>query len=148
VHRQADTIILAYRPQVGRGDWQSVHHTITLAWTPCHYGSRRPWFLCPGCGRRVAVLCLGEQGFRCRHCARLPYGSQRETPLDRRYRKVRKIRQRLGASANLREPIRLCDKPKGMHWRTWERLGAEEERVYKAITAYTTAKLRRFLCRY
>jgi hypothetical protein len=35
-------------------------------------------------------------------------------------RKARKIRQGLGASMNLLEPI--WQKPKGMHWRTFERL--------------------------
>jgi len=35
-------------------------------------------------------------------------------------RKARKIRQELGASMNLLEPI--WQKPKGMHWRTFERL--------------------------
>jgi hypothetical protein len=42
-------------------------------------------------------------------------------------RKARKIRQKLGASMNLLEPI--WQKPKGMHWRTFERLR------YKAVKA-------------
>src|SRR6266581_6623083 len=36
-----------------------VAQAITLLWTPCRYGGRRPWFRCPGitrpCGRRVGV---------------------------------------------------------------------------------------------
>jgi hypothetical protein len=39
-------------------------------------------------------------------------------------RKARKIRQRLGASNNLFEPV--WEKPKGMHWKTFERLRDRE----------------------
>ena len=38
-------------------------------------------------------------------------------------RKARKIRHRLGASTSLLDPI--WEKPKGMHWRTFERLQQE-----------------------
>jgi hypothetical protein len=77
----------------------------------------------------VAVLCLHGQWFWCRHCSALPYGSQQETAEDRHYRKVRKIRDRLGASPNLTESIHPWQKPKGMHWRTWERLRQQEAEV-------------------
>jgi hypothetical protein len=56
----------------------------------------------------------------------LPYSSQRETYTHRMMRKARKIRQRLGASSNLFEPV--WDKPKGMHWTTFERLRERERR--------------------
>ena len=68
------------------------------------------------------MLCGEGKWFLCRHCYALPYGSQQETAQDRHYRKVRKIRYRLGASHNLTEPVWPWNKPKGMHWRTWERL--------------------------
>ena len=99
-------------------------HVITFDWTPCHYGGRRPWFRCPQCDRRVAVLALGGRLFLCRHCYRLPYSSQCEAPVDRLYRKARKIHDKVGASHNLMEPV--WRKPKGMHWCTFERLCAQE----------------------
>jgi hypothetical protein len=43
------------------------------------------------------------------------------------YRKARKIRSRLEASNNLLEPI--WQKPKGMHWNTFERQREEERRI-------------------
>lgn len=57
---------------------------VYLDWTACHLGGQRPWFLCPtrGCGRRIANL-YGGAIFACRHCYRLAYPSQRETPDDR-----------------------------------------------------------------
>jgi hypothetical protein len=39
-------------------------------------------------------------------------------------RKARKIRERLGASTNLFQPV--WEKPKGMHWDTFERMQVKE----------------------
>ena len=132
---QSEGIVLTYRYQVGGGDWEDVRQVVTLDWTPCHYGGERPWFRCAGCRRRVAVLCGASQWFLCRHCYALPYGSQQETAEDRHYRKVRKIRDRLGASHNLTEPVWPWHKPKGMHWRTWERLRQQEEQAHGVVLA-------------
>jgi len=130
---QPEGVVLTYRYRVGGGDWESVRQVVTLDWTPCHYGGERPWFRCAGCHRRVAVLCGEGQWFLCRHCCELPYGSQQETAQDRHYRKVRKMRDRLGASHNLTEPIWPWNKPKGMHWRTWERLRQQEEQAHQLV---------------
>ena len=113
---QPEGVVLTYRYRVGGGDWESVRQVVTLDWTPCHYGGEQPWFRCAGCRRRVAVLCGEGKWFLCRHCYELPYGSQQETAEDRHYRKVRKIRDRLGTSHNLTEPVWPWNKPKGMHW--------------------------------
>ena len=94
--------------------WEDMRQVIILDWTLCHYGGQRPWFRCPGCQRRVAVLCGCDRFFLCRHCYRLPYTSQYETRLDRLSRKLRKLQDRIGHQHSR--------KPKGMHWRTWERL--------------------------
>ena len=111
---QPEGVVLTYRYRVGGGDWESVRQVVTLDWTACHYGGQRPWFRCPGCQRRVAVLCGYDRLFLCRHCYWLPYTSQYETRLDRLYRKLRKLQDRVGEQ--------YARKPKGMHWRTWERL--------------------------
>ena len=111
---QPEGVVLTYRYPVGGGDWESVRQVVTLDWTPCHYGGARPWFRCAGCRRRVAVLCGEGKWFLCRHCYELPYTSQYETRLDRLYRKLRKLQNLVGHPCSR--------KPKGMHWRTWERL--------------------------
>jgi hypothetical protein len=107
--------------QVG-GVWQSVKCT----WTPCNFGGRRAWFVCPamGCGRRVAIL-YGGSIFACRHCYRLAYPSQRETDVDRAMRRADAIRRRLGWEPGILNGD--GGKPKGMHWRTFERMKAEHD---------------------
>jgi hypothetical protein len=123
---ETDSIVLDYRYRLAGGDWEPVQEEIVLDFTACHYGGRRPWFRCPRCQRRVAVLYSYGSRFQCRHCHGLPYGCQQEANLDRLRRKCWKIRDRLGASRNLFEPIYSWEKPKGMHWATFERLRQEE----------------------
>src|SRR5438105_1474264 len=53
-----------------------IEQEIQLDWTPCTYGGRRPWLLCPGepkapCGRRVAVLYPDGLSLVCRQCCGL-----------------------------------------------------------------------------
>lgn len=56
VRTEADRIILSYRHRTGGGEWQSEEYPVWLDWTPCTYGGRRAWFICParGCGKREA----------------------------------------------------------------------------------------------
>ena len=60
--------------------------------------------------------------FACRHCHRLTYESQNETPFLRSVRRARKIRMRLGAGFSFAEPF--PEKPPRMHWRTYRRMRA------------------------
>ncbi len=51
---------------------------LPLAWTPCLFAGERPWFVCPGCGRRAAILYFDPERGRllCRLCLGLLYPSQ------------------------------------------------------------------------
>jgi hypothetical protein len=73
-----------------------------------------------GCGRRVAVLYMGGEYFACRHCYNLAYKSQRETKANRSYRGADKVRNKLGWQLGIANPLE--EKPKGMHWKTYNRL--------------------------
>ena len=139
--------VLEYGYRQPGGEWEQVQQPVALSQTRCHFGGMRWWFLCPICRRRVAVLYRYGKWFRCRHCCQLPYSSQCETALDRAYRKVRKIRSRLGVSGNLNLPIHTWHKPKGMHWRTFERLCGHERDAHTVVLEHLALGLERLLQR-
>ncbi len=66
---------------------RELDYKIELVTTPCNFGGKRYWFICPlvidkkPCQRRVAKLYLpsGRQYFGCRHCYNLTYESCRES---------------------------------------------------------------------
>ncbi len=117
---------LSYRHQVTGGEWESINYPVHLSWSDCHFGGKRPWFLCPvkGCNKRVAKL-YGGRVFVCRHCLNLAYPSQKENTDDRLLRQANKIRERLGWRPGILNP--KGGKPKGMHWSTFEKLEAEHD---------------------
>ena len=133
-------VILNYRSRSNGGEWQPMEYPVTLEWTPCHLGGRRAWFLCParGCGRRVAIL-FGGSIFACRYCHELVYECQREPGYDRAMRRADTIRRRLGWGAGIANPE--GGKPKGMHWRTFERLKAEHDAFANASWAGMAERL-------
>jgi hypothetical protein len=124
-----------------------VEQRIAIAWTPCRFGGERPWFICSVyangdyCGRQVAKLYDAGRLFACRHCYRLAYASQQESARLRGLWKAQKIRMRLGGSASMLD--HFPEKPKGMHWLTYERLC----RVYGAAQARSTIGLMGFVMR-
>jgi hypothetical protein len=122
----SDRVRLVYAFRRNGGARQDVDEIILLTSTPCHMGGERLWFLCPGCGRRAAKLYGYSPHFLCRSCCQLSYASQQETVLDRANRKARKLRRKLGDEDSIGDCI--WEKPKGMHWRTFEALRAKVEK--------------------
>ena len=124
-----DRLVLSYKHKSRSSDsqWQDVEEPVQLTWTRCNYGGQRPWFICPGsgCGRRVAILYSVGKYYLCRHCYRLAYRSQGWGRADRLMEKARRIRMRLGGSANLIEPFPW--KPRWMRWSKYWRLRDESE---------------------
>lgn len=59
-------------------------YIVQLTWTPCNYGGRRWWFICPlsmnglVCYRRVGTLYFAGKYAGCRHCYNLTYTSCKE----------------------------------------------------------------------
>jgi len=85
---------------------------VAILRTRCYYGGSRPWFACPRCTRRCAVLYL-RAGFECRKCSRVVYASQSDDAIGRAWRKQWRVERRLGDDWR---------RPKGMHRATYERL--------------------------
>ena len=131
---EVDRVVLLYRHRSGDDEsWQDVEQPVRFDHTPCTYGGTRRWWICPSCGRRVAVVYGPGRLFACRHCYRLVYASQREAEDDRARRQAEKIRRRLGWPAGIANPE--GGKPKGMHWRTFERLSGAHDACAKASLA-------------
>ena len=140
---EADSVVLDYRSRSNRhgsGEWEQMRYTVALERTPCGFGGERVWWRCPavGCGRRVAVL-YGGRVFACRQCNHLAYASQREADDDRATRRADTIRRRLGWEPGILNGNGL--KPKGMHWRTFERLEASHDFHVNAALAGMAVKL-------
>ena len=65
------------------GEKSEMDYQVRLVTTPCRFGGKRYWFICPlvrngiSCNRRVGVL-FGGKYFGCRHCYDLAYNAQFE----------------------------------------------------------------------
>ena len=95
-------------------------YSVHLTRTSCYFGGYRSWFRCPYCTRRAAKLYLGSSGFACRRCYNLAYRSQSLAPDDRAVAQAAKIRRALGGPEGILDDF--PEKPRGMHWRTYDRL--------------------------
>jgi hypothetical protein len=75
---------LNYTTTHNDGSKDVMDYRINLTSTPCHFGGRRWWLVCPlvrggvPCGRRVGVVYKGWNYFGCRRCHDLAYESQQE----------------------------------------------------------------------
>ncbi len=78
------------------GEKNDLDYKARLDSTPCNFGGRRWWFICPlvvngrACNRRVGVLYLaGGRYFGCRHCQDLTYESSKTShQFDRMFRRM------------------------------------------------------------
>jgi hypothetical protein len=84
----------------------------------------------------VALLYLAGELFACRRCYDLAYASQQESLWCRGLGKAQKIRMQLGGSPNMVDVF--PDRPKGMHWKTYDRLRRAHDLVQqKAVLGLT-----------
>lgn len=136
-------VMLSYRQRSWGDEWQDEQYPVNLEWTDCHLGGKRPWFLCParGCWRRVAIL-YGGRIFACRRCYDLSYPSQRESWGDRAARRADRIREKLDWEPGILNGE--GDKPKGMHWSTFNRLTAQHEFLVQSSMGELAKSLNRF----
>lgn len=96
-HEFIDVRILWRRGALATHGVSVVEHgrDFRVTWTPCNYGGWRPWFVCPDCGQRVALLYV--PGLVCRKCAGLAYRTQREDARMRAWTRVERLREGLEA---------------------------------------------------
>ena len=110
-----------------------LNQTIQLDYTPCYYGGKRTWFLCPNCGKRCVVLYGVNRTFLCRKCHGLTYACQNETQYKRTWRKVEKLLSNLGITLSNNCQYYSLHKPKGMWQETFERKVTECKKYEKLL---------------
>lgn len=133
---------LIYKHRKAGAKWQEVNEHVPFAFTGQHFGGRRRWFVCLSCRRRCAVL-YGGTHYRCRKCWNLAYASQRELPHYRALTQAQNFRRRLGGSPCTDEPF--PEKPKGMRWRTYDKLRQRGEALDERADKLTAAIFGRWL---
>lgn len=102
----------------GLRDWP-----VGIAFTPLHFGGGRRWLVCPYCQSRRQALYIANTLLACRECLGLRYGSQHENRRQRAFRATDKLREALGWKPGILNPI--GQKPRGMHWTTFQRIFGE-----------------------
>ena len=133
-------VTLHYRTRPHGGEWKDMNYPVYVSWTGCNYGGQR---VCGGYARRGAVggawrFCIGGSVYACRHCHKLAYSTQREQAHDRAGSRADTIRKRLGWKAGILNGN--GGKPKGMHWRTFDRLQAAHDVHINQALAGMSAK--------
>ncbi len=111
---------------------------IKVSRTPCTLGGDQPWFICPMCFGRVAILYCHRR-FACRSCHRLYYECQRTRGQSSPRVKLQRIRERLGGSGNFSQPFPA--RPKGMWRRTYDRMQGDAERLEAEYVQAFAAKM-------
>ena len=99
-------------------DGRNASQTIMRTATPCRYGGVRPWFLCPVCCNRTALLYMRGGRFACRKCQRVSYSTQSGSESDRVHARYHKL-----------HALVENGKPKWQRWATFNRLEEKFEQA-------------------
>lgn len=71
-----DCVTLSFYARDRHGKEHHRRQDVGLTYTMPRFGGRRPWFTCPACERRCALLYYRRGRFACRKCQGLSYASQ------------------------------------------------------------------------
>ena len=111
-----------------------VECVVSLLWSDTGFGGRRPWFCCPRCKRRTAIVYISRT-VACRKCLGLGYQSQNECASDRAIRRIDFLRDKLKWEPGFLNGSEW--RPKGMHYKTYERYLRE----YQWLTGYVNLSI-------
>jgi len=124
--------------------------TVQMETTPCRFGGRRWWWVCPATGRRCSKLYLPNGGTRFLSrgpgAYRLAYASQNGGPLDRSHGRLARLHRKMGGDYGYADDP-PPPRPKGMRRRTYDRLVAEWEAAIGRHEAIWLAGAERLLAR-
>lgn len=98
---------------------------VSIVCSRCNFGAQRPWFICPKCRRRVAILYLCP-ALLCRNCTGLHYKSQHQVRMMREFERAMRLQYKINSEfTRLFGELAPCDeipKKKYRHWRTHDQL--------------------------
>lgn len=114
-----------------------IRSTVQIERRPCRFGGTRAYFICPSCTRRTLRLAVRSAGLRCGTCARITWGSRRETQTRRVIRKANKLAFRLGLDSFIDPPCR----PPHMRTATFAQIVAELETLKAEVNRRVAARL-------
>jgi hypothetical protein len=150
---ETDAVVLEYQVwSPPDAEWKLVQQRVTVEWTACRFGGKRPWFRCPHCveehayGSRALKLYVVGALVACRRCCGFSYDSQYVAPRYRKLRHARRIRAQLGDDGNLFMPFPA--RPKWMRWQTYIKLFDRYEDaigISNEVTAAQTQRISRSL---
>lgn len=114
-----ERLVLDYTREAD-GQQEKVLQTIHLTSTRPKFGGKRWWMICPYQGHRIGKLYMppGGDRFASRKAWGLGYRSQRLAARDRPFEALFRLQKRLGCEEGWGNWI---SRPKGMHYRTFER---------------------------
>lgn len=103
---------------------------VQIVSTPCRFGGRRWWWLCPATGRRCAKLYLPNGGTlflsRGPGAYRLAYASQSASAMDRSHNRLARLKRKMGQESGYSTDP-LPPRRKWMRTKTYARLVEECE---------------------
>ena len=139
---RARAITSRYRSRAPGGAWRARTMYVPVVWRPANLRGEQPLFACPTCQRdRRTIYVNGLAG--CRECLGLAYGSTRDSVTERAHSAASRLYHKLDPDGRMgRGALGLgkpCPpKPKGMHWRTYDRLAASyRAAVSRALACYS-----------
>jgi hypothetical protein len=122
---------------------------VRLTSEACRFGGRRWFFMCPATGRKCTKLFLpnGADHWRSREGFKLAYDCQREAPIERLHRRLRRLFAKLGQSYSGHESC-WPTKPPCMRQSTYSKIEAAILRAEEKINAVIEVRLGGLMRRY
>lgn len=124
IHALRNSLIITYP-----GTGEPFSQRVGIAWAKCHYGGKRPVFVCPKCSKKVFKLHERSKLFLCRKCHGLTYWScqtskSTQDRLTDIYRRLREMGRKLEIEdfKPYENNSALLIRPRGMHRTTFFKL--------------------------
>lgn len=147
-HRQLKLVVTDNDLRIACFEINGTQHQVALL-VDSSSASTKLYISCPYCQKKKQHLYITSKALGCRQCLNIHYPCQSERPRDRLMRKIRSKRKSIwGASYpdvnNLFAHPQHWSKPKGLHWKTFNRLKDElnqlERRYWPMVDIYFKMK--------